>query len=119
VEQAPGPQINGDLALITPELISQRVQAAGYSLMQQPRHQDSGSVRTVVVVGSQGQSAVTVMFYDFDPSIASSALESITNSLGQQPGAMTNDQRRVLYVRCMNSSSTAQDSQHMLELLLR
>ena len=120
--QTPGPQpgqpINRNLSLITPELLSQRIQAAGYTLLQTPTHQNMGSVRTITVTGISGQSTVTVLYYEYDISIASMAIPALANSLRQQQGAVHSDNQRVLYVRCIGNPPHG-SSQQILERILR
>jgi hypothetical protein len=110
-------QVNtANLANVTPELISQRLQGAGWSLMQSPNVQNAGIVSTVVVSAMRNQTAATVMMYDYSMPMA---LDAVANSLSSQPGALVRNGNRLLYVRVMNSNTGEAEAQQLLAAILQ
>lgn len=110
-----GPSINRNLALVTPDLLRRRIQAAGYRLMQEPIVQEQSVVRTVAITALRGQTAASVVYYDYQMSFAVSAMAA---SFRQQPGAVANDTNRLIYVRAMSNDANA-ESQRILNILLQ
>jgi serine/threonine protein kinase len=110
-------QVNtANLANVTPELISQRLQNAGWMLTSQPIVQNTGSVSTIVVSAMRGQIVASVMLYDYGP--MPYAVDALYQSLSQMPGAAVRNGSRVLYARVMSDNGTY-ESQQVIAMILQ
>ncbi len=110
------PGANSNLINVTPELLSQRMQASGYSLMNQPTVQNSPYVRTIIMTGMRNNTAASVMFYDYQ---ITAGFNMLLSSLSQQEGALSHDGQRLLYVRVMGTNGGTAASQQLLAAILQ
>jgi serine/threonine protein kinase len=105
-----------NLPAVTPDLIAQRLQGAGWMLTSQPIVQNTGNVSTIVISAMRGQIVASVMLYDYGP--MPFAVDALYQSLSQMPGAVVRNGSRVLYARVMSDNGTY-ESQQLIALILQ